>query len=143
MGKVNKDLFLEIMRLYKDGYSISEIAQRVGLNKYSVRYILRNKRNYIFKFNLKENENTFEIRDLVIEEHDEGNKIVLLVDDIDYSYFQNIKRELQARYGDKNSVIADEFVFYKLLETYREVEKIKAENKKLKKILGERWGVNV
>lgn len=128
--KVQEWQVKKIEEMRKMGKRYSDISLEVGLSPEMVRYICNNIREYKRKLNLEEKEehNAKKVEDSVAK----GFKVMRLeLSYKDYMYFLKIKNEIEKKIGE----VSEEYVFYRLLELYRNYTELEEENKKLKKIL--------
>jgi|GEM_PF-2722361 len=120
----------KIEEMRKEGKGYREIAFEVDISPEMVRYICNNIRRYKKRFDLedKEDHNETKVEDSVAR----GFKVIRLeLSYKDYMYFLKIKNEIEKKLGE----VSEEYVFYRLLELYRNYTELEEENKKLKKIL--------
>lgn len=122
----------KIKEMREKGMSYRDISFELGLSHSFIEYVCKNmksiERNRILE-NDKEDKNN-DIQN--IKKLPKGFKeIKFEIREKDYIVFLKIKEEIQKRIGS----IADEYVFLKLIEAYREKEKIEEENRKLKSYL--------
>lgn len=125
----------KIKEMREKGMSYRDISFELGLSHGFIEYVCKNMKS-LEKSMILENTNE-KSKDI---QKDTQNlrklpkgfrEIKFEIHEKDYMVFMKIKDEIKKRIGN----IADEYVFLKLLEAYREKEKIEEENKKLKKHL--------